>query len=37
MMGIGKKVVCTGGTMGRGRLADSVLFVGECVCLWGGG
>ena len=33
-MGIGKKVVCT---MGRGRLADSVLFVGECVCLWGGG
>ena len=35
--GIGKKVVWAGGGMGRGHQADSVLFVGVCVCLWGGG
>ena len=31
-MGIGKKVVLAGGGMGRGHQADSVLFVGVCVC-----
>ena len=29
--------VCAGGGMGRGYKADSFLFVGVCVCLWGGG
>ena len=37
VMGIGNRVVWTGGGMGRGRQADSVLFVGVWVCLWGGG
>ena len=37
VMGVGNKVVWTGGGMGRGRQADSVLFVGVWVCLWGGG
>ena len=32
VMGIGKKVVWAGGGMGRGHQADSVLFVGVCVC-----
>ena len=32
VMGIGNRVVWTGGGMGRGRQADSVLFVGVCVC-----
>ena len=35
-MRIGKKVVWAGGGIGRGHQADSVLFVGVCVCLWGG-
>ena len=32
VIGIGKKVVWAGGGMGRGHQADSVLFVGVCVC-----
>ena len=32
VMRIGKKVVWAGGRMGRGHEADSVLFVGVCVC-----
>ena len=32
VIGIGKKVVWAGGGMGRGHQADSVLFVGACVC-----
>ena len=36
VMGIGKKVMWAGGGMGRGHWAGSVLFVGVCVCLWGG-
>ena len=32
VIGIGKKVVWAGSGMGRGHWADSVLFVGVCVC-----
>ena len=36
VMGIGKKVVWTGGGMGRGHQADSVLFGGVCACVFAG-
>ena len=32
-----KAVVCAGGRMSRDHWADSVLFVGVCMCLWCGG
>ena len=32
LMGIGRKIVWAGGGMDRGHWADSVLFVGVCVC-----
>ena len=36
-MRIGKKDVWAGGGIGRGHQADSVLFVGVCVCVCGVG
>ena len=37
VIGIGKKVAWTGGGIGRGHQADSVLFVGVSVCVCGVG